>query len=85
MAIDVENLEPGANEAYVNRRCDAILAKQFMSIDPATGNFMIPADKVDGVQRYGRLMIVILDGVMTLELDGKFYIKNENDTFTEVK
>lgn len=84
MAIDAEDIEPGTNEAYVNVRCEAILAKSFMSIDPTTGNFMIPADKVDGVQRYGRLMVVSLDGALTLELDGKYYKKNEDDTYSEI-
>ena len=45
---------------------------------------MIPAEKVGGVQRYGRLKIVLVDGLMTLELDGKFYVKNEDETYSEV-
>ena len=84
MAIDVEDFEPGANEVFVEGKFNALMSKQFMSIDPNTGNFMIPADKVGGVQRYGRLMGVVLDGIMTLELDGKFYVKNEDETYSEV-
>lgn len=80
----IEELEPGANEAFVEGKFNALMSKQFMSIDPNTGNFMIPADKVGGVQRYGRLMVVVLDGIMTLELDGKFYVKNEDETYSEV-
>ena len=80
----IEELEPGANEAFVEGKFNALMSKQFMSIDPNTGNFMIPADKVGGVQRYGRLMVVVLDGIMTLELDGKFYVKNEDEPYSEV-
>ena len=84
MAIDIEEFEPGANAAYVEGKFNAVMARQFMSIDPNTGNFMIPAEKVGGVQRYGRLKIVLVDGLMTLELDGKFYVKNEDETYSEV-
>lgn len=80
----IEELEPGANEAFVEGKFNALMSKQFMSIDPNTGNFMIPADKVGGIQRYGRLMVVVLDGIMTLELDGKFYVKNDDETYSEV-
>ena len=66
MAIDVEEFEPGANEAFVEGKFNAVMARQFMSIDPNTGDFMIPAEKVGGVQRYVRLKIVLVDGLMTL-------------------
>lgn len=74
-----------ASESYVEKRFDQeVRSKTFMSIDPSSGNFMIPADKAGGVQRYGRLKIVWIDGIMTLELDGKYYTKNEDGTYLEV-
>ena len=74
-----------ASESFVEEKFETeVRSKSFMSIDPNTGNFMIPADKESGVQRYGRLKIVVVDRVMTLELDGKFYVKNEDETYSEV-
>ena len=74
-----------ASESFVEEKFETeVRSKSFMSIDPNTGNFMIPADKEGGVQRYGRLKIVVVDRVMTLELDGKFYVKNEDETYSEV-
>ena len=84
MAVDIEELEPGTNENYVNEKCDRILAKQFMSIDTQNGQFMLPIRKVDGVQQYMRMTIVSVDGVWSVDLDQKFYVKNEDDSFTEV-
>lgn len=84
MAVDIEELEPGTNENYVNEKCDRILAKQFMSIDTQNGQFMLPIRKVDGVQQYMRMTIVAVDRVWSVDLDQKFYVKNEDDTYSEV-
>lgn len=84
MAIDAEDIEPGTNEAYVNQKVDAIMAKDFMSIDQVSGQFMLPFRKVNGVQQYMRLSLTSLDGVWVPDLDQKVYIKNEDDSFTEV-
>ena len=84
MAVDIEELEPGTNENYVNEKCDRILAKQFMSIDTENWQFMLPIRKVGGVQQYMRMTIVSVDGVWSVDLDQKFYVKNENDSYTEV-
>lgn len=84
MAEVVEELEPGTNENYVNEKCDRILAKQFMSIDAVNGQFMLPIRKVGGVQQYMRMTIVSVDGVWSVDLDQKFYVKNEDDTYSEV-
>lgn len=84
MAVDIEELEPGTNENYVNEKCDRILAKQFMSIDTQNGQFMLPIRKVGGVQQYMRMTIVSVDGVWSVDLDQKFYVKNEDDTYSEV-
>lgn len=84
MAVEVEELEPGTNENYVNDKCNRILAKQFMSIDAQNGQFMLPVRKVGGVQQYMRMTLVAVDGVWSVDLDQKFYVKNEDDSFTEV-
>ena len=84
MAVDVEELEPGTNENYVNEKCDRILAKQFMSIDAENGQFMLPIRKVGGVQQYMRMTIVSVDAVWSVDLDQKFYVKNEDETYSEV-
>ena len=84
MAIDVEDFEPGANEAFVNKRCDEILAKQFMSIENETGSFMLPVRKVGGVQQYVKLSVELVDGIMTLNVGQKFMVKNKDDSYTEV-
>ena len=84
MAIVLEELEPGTNERYVDEKCDRILAKQFMSIDAQNGQFMLPIRKVGGVQQYMRMTIVSVDGVWSVDLDQKFYVKNEDDSYTEV-
>lgn len=84
MAKDLEELEPGTNEAFVNKRCDEILAKQFMSIENETGSFMLPVRKVGGVQQYVKLSVELVDGIMTLNVGQKFLVKNEDDSYTEV-
>ena len=84
MAIVLEELEPGTNERYVDEKCDRILAKQFMSIDTQNGQFMLPVRKVGGVQQYMRMTLVSVDGVWSVDLDQKFYVKNEDDSFKEV-
>ena len=84
MAKDLDELEPGTNEAFVNKRCDEILAKQFMSIENATGSFMLPVRKVGGVQQYVKLSVELLDGIMTLNVGQKFMVKNEDETYSEV-
>lgn len=84
MAVDIEELEPGTNENYVNEKCDRILAKQFMSIDTQNGQFMLPVRKVGGVQQYMRMTLVSVDGVWSVDLDQKFYVKNEDETYSEV-
>ncbi len=84
MAIVLEELEPGTNERYVDEKCDRILAKQFMSIDTQNGQFMLPIRKIGGVQQYMRMTIVAVDGVWSVDLDQKFYVKNEDDTYSEV-
>ena len=84
MAVDVEELEPGTNENYVNEKCNRILAKQFMSIDAENGQFMLPIRKVGSVQQYMRMTIVSVDGVWSVDLDQKFYVKNEDETYSEV-
>lgn len=84
MAIVLEELEPGTNERYVDEKCDRILAKQFMSIDAENGQFMLPIRKVGNVQQYMRMTIVSVDGVWSVDLDQKFYVKNEDDSYTEV-
>lgn len=85
MEVEQLDLENQANEDYVDRKVGAVLAKQFMSIDPANGQFMIPFRKVAGVQQYMRLSLTCLDGVWVPDLDQKAYIKNTDDTFTEVQ
>lgn len=84
MAKDLEELEPGTNEAFVNKRCDEILAKQFMSIENETGSFMLPVRKVGGVQQYVKLSVELVDGIMTLNVGQKFMVKNKDDSYTEV-
>ena len=84
MAIDLEHIEPGTNEAFVNKRCDEILAKQFMSIENETGSFMLPVRKVGGVQQYVKLSVELVDGIMTLNVGQKFIVKNKDDSYTEV-
>lgn len=84
MAIDLEHIEPGTNEAFVNKRCDEILAKQFMSIENETGSFMLPVRKVGGVQHYVKLSVELVDGIMTLNVGQKFMVKNKDDSYTEV-
>ena len=84
MAKDLEELEPGTNEAFVNKRCDEILAKQFMSIENETGSFMLPVRKIGEVQQYVKLSVELVDGIMTLNVSQKFMIKNEDETYSEV-
>ena len=84
MAKDLEELEPGTNEAFVNKRFDEILAKQFMSIENETGSFMLPVRKVGGVQQYVKLSVELVDGIMTLNVGQKFMVKTENETYSEV-
>ena len=75
-----------ASERYVERRFEQeVFSKTFMSIDSENGQFMLPIRKVDGVQHYMRMTIVSVDGVWSVDLDQKFYVKNEDDSYTEVK
>jgi len=74
-----------ASENFVNQRINTeIGSKEFMSIDPTNGQFMIPISKVGTTQRYMRLSIINLDGVWVPDLDQKQYIRNADGTFTEV-
>lgn len=74
-----------ASENYVEQRLqEEVGSKEFMSIDPTDGSFMIPVRKVGGVQQYMRLSVTSLDGTYVPDLDQTFYVRKSDGTFEEV-
>lgn len=83
MADDAKTL---ASEDFVDRRLNAAIGgKEFLSIDPATGQFMIPIGKTQSRQRYMRLSVVNYGGTWVPDLDQKQYVRNADGSFTEVE
>ena len=83
--LNSQNIEPGVNQQYVDNAIAAINAKEFMSIDSSTGNFMLPVAKSDDatpVQLYMRLTVYNLDGDYTPMFDGVLYTKTAEGVFT---
>ena len=74
-----------ASENYVEQRLnEEVGTKEFMSIDPSDGSFMIPVRKVSGAQQYMRLSVTSLDGTYVPDLDQTFYVRKADGTFEEV-
>ncbi len=74
-----------ASENYVEQRLqEEVGSKEFMSIDPADGSFMIPVRKVGGTQQYMRLSVTSLDGTYVPDLDQTFYVRKPDGAFEEV-
>ena len=74
-----------ASENYVEQRLqEEVGSKEFMSIDPTDGSFMIPVRKAGGVQQYMRLSVTSLDGTYVPDLDQTFYVRKSDGTFEEV-
>ena len=84
MAEAGNNNKKLASENYVEQRFDEeVRSKEFTPIN-GNGEFMLPVRKVQNVQQYMKLTAYSLDGTYTTELDGHFYVKNQDGTFTKV-
>ncbi len=74
-----------ASENYVEQRLnEEVGTKEFMSIDPSDGSFMVPVRKVAGAQQYMRLSVTSLDGTFVPDLDQRFYTRKADGSFEEV-
>lgn len=87
MGAITEELEEQVNREYVDLLAAAINAKDFMSIDATSGEFMLPVKKTtgeDAEQLYMRLTAYNLDGDYTLLLDGILYKKDADGNFVAI-